>query len=617
MSDYPEPDPIPPPLPVFNPINWPQLDTDVVVGGGGAGTQGFQGIVGAGFQGLQGFQGFAGVSGVQGLQGLQGLQGVQGIAGGNINGDNYLPSVFSSVIFAGGATGIQASVFDRVVLPPTYTGEITSSQIAGTAWLSPSPTFITNGDYGKIAVSYTGQYQIYNPDNGSGVYVSNDYGKTWTFVAISGNTSIHCNVSSTGKYMLVMGRTALYLSSNYGVSFTSILTGFITNNFNNCFMSGDAKIIYCSSRGTGLYRSIDYGTTFQLILVDATSSFYDRTVMCSNNGQYVVLGGFQSLGGGQMRVSNDYGNTFRTLATSVDAYGLAMSANGQFQYINYGSVNYRSEDYGQTFSSIATAPLSISADGRICVSISGNNLLISKDYGATYTAIFDYTTITSFFNSLTFIQISGDGNRIVELLRGPGGFTPNNQSTVQIPLTLVSNDQYNIVLNATNTCFPFIGGTGGGTGFYVSPIRGNTASNILYYNTSSKEITYDVAGGVQGLQGLQGLQGIQGDIGPFPIVYTQTYGATTTFDIDTNGALQKVVLTGSPTLAVTVSTNRAFVLLLEQDGVGNHTVTWFTTINWAGGTPPTLTTAGNKTDAFGFIQTSAGNYLGYVIGLNA
>jgi hypothetical protein len=123
--------------------------------------------------------------------------------------------------------------------------------------------------------------------------------------------------------------------------------------------------------------------------------------------------------------------------------------------------------------------------------------------------------------------------------------------------------------------------------------------------------------GFVGAQGNQGFQGIQGVQGSFTELHTQTYGATTTFDIDTNGALQKVVLTGSPTLAVTVSNDRPFVLLLTQDGTGSHTVTFFTTIAWAGGVAPTLTTTANKTDAFGFIRTSAGNYLGYIVGLNA
>ena len=129
-----------------------------------------------------------------------------------------------------------------------------------------------------------------------------------------------------------------------------------------------------------------------------------------------------------------------------------------------------------------------------------------------------------------------------------------------------------------------------------------------------------VQGGIGiGSQGFQGNQGWQGVSTPTTTtLYTQTFASpTTTFNIDTNGGLQKVVLTASTAFALTISTDRPFVLLVEQGGVGSYTVTWFSTINWAGGTPPTLTTAVGKTDAFGFIRTSSGNYLGYVVGLNA
>jgi len=123
--------------------------------------------------------------------------------------------------------------------------------------------------------------------------------------------------------------------------------------------------------------------------------------------------------------------------------------------------------------------------------------------------------------------------------------------------------------------------------------------------------------GPPGIAGNQGFQGFQGT-GPLSnLLYTETYAATTTFNIDANGVLQRVVLTASATFAITLSTNRTFVLLVEQGGVGSYTVSWFSTINWAGGTIPTLTTTVGKTDAFGFIRTSSGQYLGYVVGLNA
>lgn len=97
---------------------------------------------------------------------------------------------------------------------------------------------------------------------------------------------------------------------------------------------------------------------------------------------------------------------------------------------------------------------------------------------------------------------------------------------------------------------------------------------------------------------------------------TDTDGATITFDMASSN-IHTVVLGGARTLAVSnVSVGQSFVIRLVQDGSGSRTVTWFSTIKWPNGVVPTLTTTLNKTDVFGFICTSSGNYDGYVVGMN-
>lgn len=92
--------------------------------------------------------------------------------------------------------------------------------------------------------------------------------------------------------------------------------------------------------------------------------------------------------------------------------------------------------------------------------------------------------------------------------------------------------------------------------------------------------------------------------------------ATITFDMAASN-IHSVTLTDNRTLAVSNTTaGQAFILRIIQDGSGSHTVTWFSTIKWAGGSAPTLTTTASKIDAFGFLCTSTGNYDGYVIGQN-
>ena len=97
---------------------------------------------------------------------------------------------------------------------------------------------------------------------------------------------------------------------------------------------------------------------------------------------------------------------------------------------------------------------------------------------------------------------------------------------------------------------------------------------------------------------------------------TSSDGATVTFDLDTSN-LFTVTLGGNRTLALSnADVGQAFMVRLTQDGTGSRTVTWFSTINWVNGVEPTLTTTGDKTDVFGFLVTSAGNYDGYIVGQN-
>lgn len=95
-----------------------------------------------------------------------------------------------------------------------------------------------------------------------------------------------------------------------------------------------------------------------------------------------------------------------------------------------------------------------------------------------------------------------------------------------------------------------------------------------------------------------------------------TDGVTVTFDVS-DGNIQTVTLGGNRTLAISnAKVGQVFMLRLQQDGTGSRTVTWFTTIKWAGGSAPTLTTTASKADILGFLVTSAGNYDGFVVGQN-
>lgn len=101
-------------------------------------------------------------------------------------------------------------------------------------------------------------------------------------------------------------------------------------------------------------------------------------------------------------------------------------------------------------------------------------------------------------------------------------------------------------------------------------------------------------------------------------VTTLTDGATITLDPRVSPKMQ-VTLGGARTLALAGSrcyVGQVIILKLIQDATGSRTVTWFSTINWAGGSAPTLTTTASRADVIGLIctDTAGPKFDGFVIG---
>lgn len=102
-----------------------------------------------------------------------------------------------------------------------------------------------------------------------------------------------------------------------------------------------------------------------------------------------------------------------------------------------------------------------------------------------------------------------------------------------------------------------------------------------------------------------------------PQTYTPAGAATATLDLSTGNEHRITMPAGNITIAISNETNgQKFLVSILQDSGGSRTVTWFSTIKWAGGSAPTLTTTGNKRDVFGFIVTGTDTYDGFVVGQN-
>ena len=96
---------------------------------------------------------------------------------------------------------------------------------------------------------------------------------------------------------------------------------------------------------------------------------------------------------------------------------------------------------------------------------------------------------------------------------------------------------------------------------------------------------------------------------------------TLTLDLET-GSVFEVILTQNVTSVVlahppAVGRAGSCSIILRQDAIGGRSLSWPSSIRWAGGTPPPLTTAAGAVDVYGLITRDGGqNWFGFLAGQN-
>lgn len=96
-----------------------------------------------------------------------------------------------------------------------------------------------------------------------------------------------------------------------------------------------------------------------------------------------------------------------------------------------------------------------------------------------------------------------------------------------------------------------------------------------------------------------------------------TSGAAATADL-ADGNVHDITLTANCTLTFAGATSGvgcSFTLIARQDGTGSRTITWPASVDWSGGSAPTLSTAASAVDVFTFLTVDGGTtWLGFTAG---
>ena len=229
-------------------------------------------------------------------------------------------------------------------------GGISSFNVSNDYGDSFRPINIPGGDQGvgTPAISADGKYQKVRINTNQKVFLSNDYGDTWSFSDLSPSPSLSfwdTQIAGNGKYQAII--TANYtfnqsltsgqilLSNNYGSTWNYV-NQFSNTNFTPraIALSDNGKMISVASE-SGVYISNDYGKSYTLSFPgDFTPlSLGIIDISMSADGKYQALGTIGSSTStptGRLFVSTNYGSSWSPKLVSNSFYTVDVSSNGKY-----------------------------------------------------------------------------------------------------------------------------------------------------------------------------------------------------------------------------------------------------------------------------------------------
>jgi len=333
-------------------------------------------------------------------------------------------------------------------LPGLTTDSVTNY---GGNWTNSTIPTVTATDYSFLSsgMSGLGQYQVVPTYNLNGIYVSSNYGSTWTKTGTIVDSYYSVYISYSGKYMIIMTYSdKMYKSTDFGASFSvafaSLRPGyyfFSQNETYHGYVSSTSRLNISSNSGTSFaipsalssVSILNYGIPavfsqdgkYQLA-ISATNIYVSKNngstytsnlsgltglnaVAMSLDGQYMFVNSSPSL-----RYSSDFGVTWNVSTGVTGANTLECSYPGKYVSLKTATDIYISSDFGATFTSkynstnIYSKIMSLDGKYLIVTKITDTNLLISKDYGQSWTTVTTNITATSNTNYL-FPGLSADG----------------------------------------------------------------------------------------------------------------------------------------------------------------------------------------------------------------
>jgi hypothetical protein len=249
----------------------------------------------------------------------------------------------------------------------TYTG-IYISNSYGNRWSYPQQGLPTNtstvyirgmccsSDFSKITIAY---------DGGNQIYISSNYGLSWTAGSVTTNMSslgyfAVCGSSTMEKQALVEGSGNILISTNSGSSWVRSGPTTTSKGWKSICCSSDfTKLAAVAGFSPGntteyIYTSADSGATWTQRTTAGQKTW--RSIACDSTGTNLVATTYSTASPtGGVFISNNSGATWSETKISINAnFGGIVSCSSDFKYIvitdSGGGQYFYSSDYGNNFS---------------------------------------------------------------------------------------------------------------------------------------------------------------------------------------------------------------------------------------------------------------------------
>jgi hypothetical protein len=210
------------------------------------------------------------------------------------------------------------------IYDPDASGNIYLSKNYGVEWETTSAS--GNQAYSALAMDSTGQYIYATANtccNAGNIYYSHDSGSEWSSVSGMGGLnwqSVSCN--SNGTFVAAVANnagTGVYLSYNYGVSYT--VSSAPLAQYSSVSMSSNSLYI-CAAQVSGMYCSQTAGIIWFPVVSSYSNSEW-KQVFISGTASIIY-----ALNAGNIVYSVDYGNSWSSVSNFPnDQYCHALTAD--------------------------------------------------------------------------------------------------------------------------------------------------------------------------------------------------------------------------------------------------------------------------------------------------